>query len=792
MKLSESWLRQWVNPNLTQTELCDTLAMAGLEVDGLTPAAELFSGVVIGQVKTINKHPDAERLQICEVDVGASAPVTIVCGAKNVKTGMKVPVALPKSRLPNNITIEASKVRGVQSNGMLCSSAELGLPSDAEGLYEFLADAPIGNDVWDYLQLDDTVFDIAITPNRGDCLSVLGMASEIAALTDNVLTIPTFSSVSAVDNEILPIVVDAEEECPSYVGRIIRAVNVKAATPVWLSECLRRSGIRSINPVVDVMNYVMLELGQPMHAFNLSSITGGVEVRFAKQNEMITLLNDREVQLDPKILVIADQAKPLAIAGVMGGLDSSVNQDTTDVFLESAYFKPTTVAYSCRHYNLASDSAYRFERGVDPMLGRIAIDRASQLLMDIVGGKPGSVIEKISSRFLPQPLVIELRAARLQKILGCTILDADVENSLQSLGLKCESKAGGWLVTVPARRSDITLEIDLIEEVVRLYGYNNLPITHQTGMLQINPDLECKTPLNRIRIAMCDQGYQEVVSYSFVEKKLQTLLNPEQPTKELVNPITADMSVMRTNLWPGLINVLLYNQNRQQNRVQIFETGLRFVSQDNALLQEAVLSGLVCGSVYKEQWGMPSRPFDFFDVKGDLQNLLSLTGNEGNFLFKPAKHAALHPGQTANIYLGDHCIGIVGALHPSIIQSLKIDNKVFVFEISLDVFEAGLIPKCNSLSKFPEIRRDIAILINESVPFHLIQDTIRNTAGEWLNQVDIFDVYQGKGVPAGQKSIALALTLQHSSRTLVDEEVVSLMDRVIVALKETFNAELRG
>ncbi len=793
MKFSESWLRQWVNPTLTQAELCDTLAMAGLEVDGLTPVADPFSGVVVGQVITIKKHPDAERLQICEVDVGLKTPVTIVCGAKNVRPNMKVPVALPQSRLPKNVIITASEIRGIASHGMLCSAKELGLLEESEGLYELLTDAPIGKEVWEYLQFADTIFDVAVTPNRGDCLSILGMAIEVSALTDSHLTVSVIHPIPSVIHEVLPMVVLPDEDCPAYFGRIIHSVNLTATTPLWLSENLRRGGIRGINPVVDVMNYVMLELGQPMHAFDLVKIEGGIEIRFAKENEAITLLNDREVQLNSKTLVIADQIKPLAIAGVMGGLDSSVTMETCDIFLESAYFKPTSVAYSCRHYNLASDSAYRFERGIDPALGRKAIERATQLLMDIVGGQPGPVIEKCNKQFLPQPITIELRAARLQKILGYAIPHADIENILQKLGFTCQNKAiTGWLVTVPARRSDITLEVDLIEEIARLSGYNKIPTTNQVGMLLMDPSLERATPLNRIRVALCDQGYQEVVTYSFVDKKLQTLLNPEQAMKELVNPINADMSVMRTNLWPGLINVLLYNQNRQQSRIQIFETGLRFLSEDQALLQQSMLGGLVCGSVSKEQWGIPSRSFDFFDIKGDLENLLSLTGIKDAVVFKPAKHPALHPGQTAEIYLADNYVGIVGAMHPSIIQTLKIEGKVFAFELLLDIFSSGLIPKFNSLSKFPEIRRDIAILIQESVPFHSIQDTIKKVAGEWLKQVEIFDVYQGKGILVGQKSIALALTLQHSSRTLIDEEVADLIERVIVSLKEKFNAELRG
>lgn len=792
MKFSESWLREFVNPALTREELCNKLTFAGLEIEEHAPVAGSFSGVVVGCVVSLVKHPEADRLHVCEVNVGAEKPVTIVCGAANVRANMRVAAALDGALLPNDLKIKTTKLRGVTSQGMLCSARELGLAEESDGLFELPIDAPIGKSVREYLQLDDHFIDVSITPNRGDCLSLLGIAKEVSALTECQLTLPAIHDVAPATDDTLPVVIHVKDDCPRYVGRVIKDIKIDALTPVWLRERLRRSGVRSINPVVDVTNYVMLELGQPMHAFSLDKIVGGIDVRISKSGETLKLLDGSNVTLDDKTLVIADNQNVLAIAGVMGGLDSGVTLATKDVFLESAFFKPGAIARAGRHYHLSSDSAYRFERGIDPVIQRQAIERATELLLAIVGGNPGPVVEMLSEKDLPQPITIQLRVERLTKVLGCAIPDVDVEKIMQRLGFVCEKNANGWQVTVPARRSDITIEIDLIEEVARVYGYEKIPCHFPTAALQIHSSVESYIPLQKIRRTLCDLGYQEVVTYSFIDKKSQALFAPSQSLKELLNPITAEMDVMRASLLPGLVNTLLYNQNRQQSRVRIFETGLRFLMQDGQLIQQRTLSGLINGFALPEQWGVPNRVVDFFDLKGDLQNLLMLTGAVDEFTFKAEKVPALHPGQTAAIYRGDKNIGTIGALHPSIVQSLKIDGKVFVFELALDFLETARVPSYVALSKFPEIRRDIAILVEQSIPAQDIQDTIREEAGELLKGLDIFDLYQGKGIEPGQKSIALALTLQHSSRTLVDEEVADVMGRVIVALKGRFNAELRG
>lgn len=792
MKFSELWLREWVNPALTREQLGSQLTMSGLEVEEIAPVSEEFSGIVVGKVISVEKHPEADRLKVCTVDVGQDKLLTIVCGAKNVKPDMKVPAALDGAILPNKTKIKLTELRGVQSHGMLCSAVELGLSEHGEGLLQLPHNALVGENVWEYLNLADYVIDLSITPNRGDCLSIMGIAKEISAITQTQLHTPNFQSVKAEVKDTLPVKIEAPYDCPHYVGRVISGVKADATTPMWMQERLRRGGIRSISPIVDVMNYVMLELGQPMHAFDLQQISNEIVVRLAKSNEELKLLDGQTAKLAEDTLIIADDSKPLAIAGVMGGLDSGVTLLTQDIFLESAFFQPQTVARTVRRYGLGSESSYRFERSIDPTIQMLAIERATELLLEIVGGQPGPVIDVMHTEKLPQPATIGLRKARVSKLLGLTVPDKDIENILQRLGLTVEKTSEGWQVTAPARRSDLKIEEDLIEEIIRLYGCDKLPLRHTVSDLLIHRRPENKLSLTTIRHAFRDFGYNEVVSYSFIDKKTQALFDPDLQPKELLNPITAEMEVMRTNLWPGLIKTLMYNQNRQQSRVRIFEVGLRFILKNNSLLQENVISGLISGTAFPEQWGIPSRPIDFFDLKGDLQNVIKLTHSQNEFNFKSGHHPALHPGQTAFIYRNDKLIGLMGALHPSIAQSLDMTEKVFLFELLAEGLEPARVPRSKEISKFPENRRDLAILVDRTIPAQAIQDTIKDVAGELLRDVCVFDVYQGKGITPDHKSVALALTIQHATRTLRDEEVADLIERVIVALKDKFAAELRG
>lgn len=633
---------------------------------------------------------------------------------------------------------------------------------------------------------NDQVIDIAITPNRGDCMSVKGLAREIAALNQTKLNSLTISEIKPTIEYIFPVTVEAASACPRYVGRVIRHTKADAVSPSWLTERLRQCGIRSINPVVDVINYVMLELGQPMHAFDLNTLSEKIIVRLSKAGEKIKLLDDSEKELDAKTLVIADSQQSLAIAGVMGGIPSSVTSQTTDVFLESAYFTSETVARQRQYYNLSSDSASRFERGVDPTMQRQAIERATQLILEIAGGKVGPVIEKVSEAHLPKSVTIHLPQDKIKRVLGIEISPDEIKKIFDRLQFHHSLQKDKWEVTVPAYRFDMTLPEDLIEEIARLYGYNNIP-THSLAATLHATATPDPSDLSAIRRTLSDQGYHEIISYSFIDKPLQQLFDPQSSASELINPITANMNVMRTNLWPGLLSTLQYNKSRQQQRIRLFEIGTCFIERNGKLHQEPKVAGVITGSIYPEQWGSASREVDFFDLKGDLENLTKLS-------FQPDTHPALHPGQTAALYYQDQKVGVMGALHPSILPAFDLPqtSKVFVFELSLNQLPKAILTRFKEVSKFPEIRRDIAIMVKQTVPAKVIQDTIRVVAGDWLKDVFIFDVYQGKGITPGLKSMALGLILQHPTRTLVDDEVAQLMERVLVELKEQLGAELRS
>ncbi len=797
MKCSESWLHEWVkldelNSPLTREELCHKLTMAGLEVEELAPVAHKFIGVVIGKILKAEKHPEADKLQICEVDIGKESPLQIVCGAANARVGLKVAVATVGAELPNHFVIKQTSIRGVSSSGMLCSASELGLAEESQGILELATDAPIAKELWSYLQLEDYTIDISITPNRGDCLSVKGIAREISTLTGAPLHEVSCHEVKAVNKDKLSVTVEDKVGCPRYVGRVVRNVKADASTPTWLKERLRRSGVRSISPIVDVTNYVMLELGQPMHAFDLNTIKKNIIVRQSKQGEKIDLLDGSSQTLDGETLVIADNEKPLAIAGVMGGLDSSVTLNTTDIFLESAYFSPKIIARQRQFYNLNSDSSYRFERGIDPTIQRQAIERATQLILEIAGGEPGEVIEEKSIEYLSKEMIIALPAKKITQILGIDISESEIEKIFAALKFKYKKERENWLVTVPPYRSDMVLSEDVVEEIARIYGYDKIPTHSFKGELYVKKQIEESHDWYDLRQTLKDQGFNEIISYSFVDKQLQALLDPQQAPRQLINPITADMTVMRTNLWPGFINTLLYNKSRQQHRVRLFEIGTCFTVRGDKLEQLTKVGGLLTGLAQAEQWGQVSQETDFYDLKGHLENTLSLFYPMSELDFLPNTHAALHPGQTAGIYHKSRKIGLIGRLHPTIVQKLDLPTNVFVFELDLSMLKQAPLHRFQEISRFPEIRRDLALLVNQTVPSKDIRDTIKTVAGDWLKGVFIFDVYQGKGISSGLKSIALALILQHPTRTLVDDEVAELMNKVINALKGTLGAELRS
>lgn len=791
MKFSEQWLRTWVNPQVSRDELVARLSMAGLEVDSVTPAAGAFSGVVVGEILATEQHPDADKLRVCRVSNG-SETFQVVCGAPNARPGIRIPFAMLGAELPGDFKIKKAKLRGVESFGMLCSASELQISDDNSGLFELATNAPVGEDIRNYLNLDDASIEVDLTPNRGDCLSLAGLAREVGALYDAQVTRPTIAAVPAVHDEVRSVELLAPKACPRYLGRVIRNVDLSRPTPLWMVERLRRSDVRAIDPAVDVTNYVMLELGQPMHAFDLAEIKGGIRVRMAEAGEKLVLLDGQEVELRPDTLVIADHERALAIAGVMGGEHSGVAAGTRDLFLESAFFDTIAVAGKARSYGLHTDASHRFERGVDSQLAREAMERATALLLEIVGGEPGPIIEAVSQADLPQVAPVTLRAERIEQMLGLSLPTAEVERLLSALGLEVAvSGAEQWQVEIPSHRFDLSIEVDLIEELARLYGYNRLPVRYPQARLAPQPQSETRAELGQLRRLLVARGYQEAVTFSFIDPKWFELFHPGVQPLTLANPISADLAAMRASLWPGLVKALQHNLNRQQNRVRLFESGLRFVGQLGELQQEAMLAGVICGSRLPEAWANGREEADFYDLKADVEALLNYAGAGSAFTFVAGEHPALHPGQTARIERDGRLVGFLGALHPELAKALDLDQPVFLFELVLAEVAAGRLPQFRELSRFPEVRRDLALLVGREVPAQSMLDDIRDQAGEYLTDLRLFDVYQGKGIDPHSKSVAVGLTWQHPSRTLNDEEVNENLQRIIASLGERFHATLR-
>ncbi|MCL7419936.1 MAG: phenylalanine--tRNA ligase subunit beta [Methylobacter sp.] len=790
MQISEAWLRDYVNPAITTEELVEQLTMAGLEVDSVTPAAAVFSGVVVGEVLDMQQHPDADRLRVCTVAVGEAEPLQIVCGANNVRVGLKIPAALIGAVLPGDFKIKKSKLRGVESFGMLCSEKELGLAADASGLMELASDAPVGTNIRDYLSLNDSIIEVDLTPNRADCLSVEGIAREVAVLNRMNWSPTQIETVAVSHQDVLAVNVEAADACPRYLGRLIKGVNAKAETPLWMQERLRRSGLRSLGPLVDVTNYVLIELGQPLHAFDAAKLTGAINVRWGKAGEQLSLLNGQLITLDSEALVIADDQQALALAGVMGGSESAVGDDTQNVFLECAFFAPQSIAGKARRFGLHTDSSHRFERGVDPMLQERAIERATQLIIEIAGGSVGPVTEaKAESALLTRPAVL-LRRQRIEKILGIALADEEIVAIFQRLGMSVETQADGWQITPPGFRFDIAIEADLIEELARIYGYNNLPSSSLLMRSELGKAAEAVLDIDRVKDLLVDRGYQEAITYSFVDEDIQKAVAPDDVFIPIKNPISSELSVMRTTLWCGLLNAALHNTNRQQNRVRLFETGLRFINQGGEVRQQKMLAGLALGSAYAEQWGEKTRKVDFFDVKGDVQAMFALTGCDVRFA--PGKQAALHPGQSAEILTpAGETIGWLGMLHPTLEKQLGFDTQVFLFEFDQNLLLNKRIPVFKSLSKYPSVRRDLALIVKEEISADDILSAIQGCAEQTLQDIVIFDVYRGKGVEEGHKSMALSLTIQDYSQTLTDSEIDAIFNRVLDTVTKKISAKLR-
>ena len=791
MLVNEAWLREWVNPAVDTDTLVKQLTMAGLEVDGVEPAAPVFSGVVVGQVESCEPHPDADKLRVCQVSNG-SQTAQVVCGASNVRPGLKIPFAQVGAKLPGDFKIKKAKLRGVESNGMLCGASELGLEDLIDGLMELPDDAPVGTDFREYLQLDDAVIEVDLTPNRADCLSVRGIARELGVMNQCPLTEVAISQVTPAIDDTLTITLADSDACPRYLGRVIKGVNVKADTPLWMVERLRRAGLRTIDPIVDVTNYVLLELGQPLHAFDLAKISGGITVRKAKADETLVTLDEQTLTLRDDTLVIADDSAALAVAGVMGGQPSAVTEQTQDIFLECAFFAPLAIAGKARSYGLHTDSSHRFERGVDPQLQQDAIERATALILEIAGGQPGPVCEAVEDAKLPRQAEIALRAERIEGLLGMALPAEQVEDILGRLGMAITPAASGdaWTVLAPSWRFDMAIEPDLIEELARIYGYEKLPSRVPAGSPSGDTVGENVVAVRRLADTLIDRGYLEAITYTFVEPGLLKQVEPRVEPLPLLNPISADLGVMRTTLLAGLFSTARHNLNRQADRLRLFETGLRFMPQAQGELEQTpMIAGLVSGSAQPQNWE-GKRAADFFDLKGDVEALLSLS-DASAFSFTAGEHPALHPGQTAALSRGGEVVGYLGRIHPRLAADLDLPANLYAFELALAPLQQGILPHFAGVSDQPRMRRDLAFVVDAGVPAGDLVAAVRDTCDERLTDVRIFDIYQGDSIGENRKSLALGLTFQDRSRTLKDQEVNDLVEAVVSQVKQQFNATLR-
>lgn len=791
MKFPESWLREHVAVEADRDTLAATLTAIGLEVEGVETIGAALPGVVVAQIVSCEKHPEADRLRLCQVSIG-SETVQIVCGAPNARAGLKAPLATVGAVLPGDFQIKPAKLCGIESFGMLCSAKELGIDADASGLLELPDDAPVGTPIAEYLDLPDASFELKLTPNRADCFSVRGVAYDVAAALGSSVNAFEIPAVAASSDDAVSVVLDAPEDCPRYCGRVIRGVNPAAASPLWLRQRLQRAGLRPISLLVDITNYVMLELGQPMHAFDLARLEGAIHVRRARQDERLTLLDEREVTLDPGFLVIADESRALAVAGVMGGFDSRVTDATTDVFLESAFFAPEAIIGRSRRLGLHTDSSQRFERGVDPELPRQAMERATALILDIAGGEPGPVVESVDAqRFVANPPV-RLRAARLARVLGMEVPDAEVERILRALGMGVSADAEGWLVVPPSRRFDIAIEEDLIEEVARIHGYDRVPLHAPTGQIQLAALPETQVPLAAFTAQLAARDYFEAINYAFLDAAVLKTWHADASAVTLANPLSAELGVMRTALLPGLVEAVRRNLARQQPRVRLFEAGRVFRASEAGPVEALHLAAVACGPARAEQWGEKQRDVDFFDVRGDLDSLLALSGETARLRFVPADVVWLHPGRSARIERDGVVLGHIGHLHPALLHALDLDLELVVFELDVALLSQRPVPAAGELSRFPSVRRDLAVIVAEALPWEALEASLARSLGGLLRRVVPFDVYQGKGMENGFKSVAMGLILQDDSRTLAEQDIEQAVAAALEGLAQDCDAVLRG
>lgn len=794
MKFSELWLREWVNPAIDSATLAEQLTMIGLEVDSMEPVAGRFTGVVVGHIMACRPYPNIDKLLVAEVDIGGERWLDIVCDAPNCRADLRVAVATIGALLPGDFKINAAKLRGKPAEGMLCSFSELGIASNHKGIIELPFDAPIGQDIREYLQLNDTTIDISIAPNRADCLGLLGIARDVAVRNRMPLVQPIIETVIPVIGYTLPIRVDAADACPRYLGRVVKNIDISTPTPLWMKEKLRRSGLRSVDAVVDITNYVLLELGQPIHVFDRDRIKGGIVVRHAWQDEILTLLDGSDIKLSLDTLVIADYSKALALAGIFGGAAAGINPTTCDVMLECAFFQPFAIIGRARRYGLHTDASHRYELGVDPAIQPRAMARATALLISICGGHPGPVIDVTSEAALAPSANILLRRKTLDRLIGHIIPDEDVSDILTRLGCQVNRTEDGWQALVPSWRFDIAIEEDLIEEVARIYGYDVIPNVPIRTDLVMPSHREAVLPLSRVKMLLVDRGYQEAINYSFVNPKNQALLHPQQTPIVLPSPISQDMSAMRLSLWTGLLEAVVYNQNRQQRRIRLFESGLRFFPDNTADLgisQDLMLAGVITGPRFDKHWDQAYQPVDFYDAKGDLEAILELTGKLDNIDFRVQQHPALHPGQSAAIYLKNEAIGFIGVIHPELEVKLNLNGRTLVFELLWEKVAERKVPEANDIPCFPANRRDITVVVPNNIAAADIIAECKKVSMNQIVNVNLFDVYQGRGIAEGFKSLSISLILQDTARTLEEKEIATTVARCVAALKQRFQASLR-
>ncbi|GGA68906.1 phenylalanine--tRNA ligase beta subunit [Arenimonas soli] len=794
MKFPESWLREHVATTASRDELSARLTAIGLEVEDLQPLGEGLDGVVVAEILSCEKHPEADRLQVCQVATGAGT-VQIVCGAPNARAGLKAPLAQVGASLPGGLAIKAAKLRGVESMGMLCSAKELGVDADASGLMELPADAPVGQPIAALLGLPDACFELKLTPNRADCFSVRGIAFDVAAAMGAQVTPMQIPEADIGHQAALDVVLDAGADCPRYCGRIIDGVDARARSPLWLTERLKRAGLRPISPLVDITNYVMLELGQPMHAFDAGTLSGPVGVRRARKGESLKLLDEREAALDEGFLAITDNGRPVALAGVMGGWDTRVTDATTRVFLESAHFAPSAIIGRARRLGMHTDASHRFERGVDPELPRLALERATALVLEIMGGQAGPVSEAALPEHLPRPEAVALRRDRLRRVLGLAVPDGDVERILRALGMQVAATADGWSVTPPTRRFDIAIEEDLVEEVARIHGYENIPTSTPTGEVRLVSPSETKVADGVLRRQLTGRDFLEAINYAFVDAGLLATWQQQDRAVALANPLSADLGVMRTALLPGLVSALARNQSRQQSRVRLFELGKVFHQspEGGAPVETPRIAAVACGPQSAEQWALQDREVDFYDLKAEVEALLALAGTEGEFRPDDSGDSPWgHPGRSASVWRDGRRIGWLGHLHPRLARALDLDGEVVGFELDLAPLAARAVPRAGEVSRYPSVRRDIALVVPETTPFSALRASLQAALGAMLRDVVLFDRYVGPGLESGSKSLAMGLILQDVSRTLTDRDADQAVATALEALAKDCGARLRS